>query len=84
MTLPLAVKQLELTVGLHKHRAVNQLNVLHIISWCLLSLGAEPCWDGCHHSVQAPGFDAPFVCRGNGACLCQEWCHRVTSYLTAL
>lgn len=33
------------------HRAVNHLNVLHIISWCLLSSGPEARWDECHHSV---------------------------------
>lgn len=59
-------------MGLYEHRAVNHLNVLHIISWCLLSLGAEPRWDECHYSVEAPGCDAPFVCRGNEAWLCRD------------
>lgn len=40
-------------MGLYQHRAVNHLNVLHIISWCLLSLGAEPRWDECHYSGEA-------------------------------
>lgn len=67
-------------MGLYEHRAVNHLNVLHIISWCLLSLGAEPRWDECHYSGEAPGCDAPFVCRGNEAWLCRDGASSLNCY----